>query len=88
MAVFKFIIELLIYVFFAWAMYSLAKGSILCHKNSMKFDGYIWCYVLFLRLYPLLDGESESTRLHILRFSETALCVMVPKNIFGIGWSF
>lgn len=70
MAVFKFIIELLIYVFFAWAMYSLAKESILCHKNSMKFDGYIWCYVLFFTIISAIRwrvGVDSASYIEIFR---------------------
>lgn len=42
-----FIIELLIYVFFAWVMYSFARRSDLYDESGTKIDRYLWCYILF-----------------------------------------
>lgn len=42
-----FIIELLIYVFFAWVMYSLARRSDFYNKDGESPDLYLWCYMLF-----------------------------------------
>lgn len=41
------VFEILIYVFFAWIMYSLAKESNKKYPNSMKMDSYLWGYVFF-----------------------------------------
>lgn len=45
-----FITELLIYVFFAWVMSSLARKSELYYKNSNKLDRFLWCYIIFFTI--------------------------------------
>lgn len=42
-----FIIELLIYVFFAWVMYSFARRSESYDESGVKIDLYLWFYMLF-----------------------------------------
>lgn len=45
-----FIIDILIYVFFAWVMYSLAKNSNTYYPDSVKIDKYLWWYLGFFTL--------------------------------------
>lgn len=70
MFVLKFILELFIYIFFAWVMYSLARRSVLYNKNSTKLDGYLWCYVLFFTIISAIRwrvGVDSTSYIEIFR---------------------
>lgn len=65
-----FIIELFIYIFFAWVMYSFAKKSILYDKSGVKIDKYIWYYILFFTLISAIRwrvGVDSTAYIEIFR---------------------
>lgn len=45
-----FIVEILIYVVFAWVMYQFAKKAELYYGKSNKIDNYLWCFLLFFTI--------------------------------------
>lgn len=65
-----FIFEILIYIFFTWIMFSLARNSELRYGGEDRIDKYLWWYILFFTFIAAIrwrTGEDSVSYILTLR---------------------